>query len=289
MRDRTRTARLLALGAGLTPLLTGCPLLGEDGGGGIIPDPPTAALSAVVLVERPNNRQLAAWFCHDLAAGSAFARAGCEAAFGTQPRKPQMKFVFDTRFDLSNPNGFPIPLVEILLGFNVFDGADQAELGAICVSFCDPEAEDCELYREDACRPADKTIRGVEDLIPSVDDLITIGNRAVDGDLFEDENLRFRVIPSASVEACETSAAEPNADGECPGVVEASVRFELGIEAMLDILATVVGRSVDALITGGDLDVSIPYNALGTLFFDVPVLGRYAVEFGPLEGVWNLD
>lgn len=277
-----------ALGLGLTPMLTACPLLDGSGGGGVVPDPPSAGLTAVVLVERPTNNQLASWFCHDLAGNSTLAGVGCETAFGPQPRKPQMKFVFDTRFELSNTNGFPIPLVEILLGFNVFQGQDQQELGAICVSFCDPDAEDCDLERADACRPADKNIRGIEDFVPTVDDLITIANRAVNGDLFADDNLRFRVIPSASAENC-SEGETPNANGECPGVVEASVRFELGIEAMLNILATLVGSSVDALITGGDIAFTIPYSALGTLFFDVPVLGRFAVEFGPLEGVWEID
>jgi hypothetical protein len=276
------------LGLGLAPLLTACPLLDGGGSGGVIPDPPSAGLTAVVLVERPNNSQIAAWFCHDLAGNNTFTKGACEVAFGTKPSKPQMKFVFDTRFELSNPNGFPIPLVEILLGFNVFEGAEQAELGAICVSFCDPEAEECAEQREDACRPADKEIRGIEDFVPTVDDLITIANRAVNGDLLDDENLKFRVIPSASAENCGEGDV-PDADGECPGIVEASIRFELGIEAMLQILGTVVGRSVDALLSGGDLKVEIPYSALGTLFFDVPVLGRFAVEFGPLEDVWIID
>jgi hypothetical protein len=284
---RHRHLARAAFGLGLVPMLTACPLLGGEGGGGVIPDPPSAGLTAVVLVERPTNEQVASWFCHDLAGNSTVAGFGCDSAFGPQPRKPQMKFVFDTRFELSNPNNFPIPLVEILLGFNVFEGVEQQELGAICVSFCDPDAEDCEIDRADACRPADKNIRGIEDFVPTVDDLINIANNVVNGDALDDENLRFRVIPSASAENC-SEGEVPNSAGECPGVVEASVRFELGIEAMLNILSTVVGSSVDALITGGELSFTIPYSALGTLFFDVPVLGRFAVEFGPLEGAWEI-
>lgn len=271
-------------GGALSLGLGGCEILGQGG----TPEAPGASLTTVALVEYPSYDKLASWFCHDLAGNNVIGKNACELAFGKKPRKPQLKFVFDTRFELSNPNSFPIPLVEILLGFNVFEGIQQEELGAICVSFCDPDAEDCDLAREDACRPPDKTVKGIEDLIPSKEDLITIANRAVNGDLLSDENLRFRVIPPASAEQCR-EGEEGDEAGECPGRVEANISFELGIEAMLSIIKTFVGGSVNSFISGGGLDITIPYSAFGTLFFDVPVLGRYAVEFGPLKGEWSLN
>jgi hypothetical protein len=290
--------RSLATLALLSIPLTGCELLESQIAGGeeaLIPEPPTATMAGVALLERPSNNQLASWYCHDAADGSTIAEIGCQSFFGRRPNKPDLKFVFETRFDLGNPNSFPIPLVEILLALNVFEGADQAELGALCVSFCDPaNGAECEINREDACRPPDRTVQGVEDLIPTVEDLINIAHDAATGELFEDDNLKFRYIPSADPANCEgaSSAAVDGGVGEpasCPGTMQASVRFELGIDATLKILGEVVSDSLDELLTGTSPSFDIPYSALGSLFFDIPVLGRYAVEFGPLEGVWSLD
>ncbi|MCB9523018.1 MAG: hypothetical protein H6702_06520 [Myxococcales bacterium] len=279
-----RLARWL-LPALATPLLTACPLDGTSIGDVAPPDPPTAALRTAVMVERPTNARLSAWFCHDFADGDFLVTQGCDLAFGDRPNKPDLKFVFELAFDLGNPNGFPIPLVEILLALNVFEGADEAQLGALCVSFCDPEAAgDCDLAREDACQPPDKTVRGVEDFIPTVDDLIRIANDAVTGELFEDDNLKFRVIPAAGPDQCGEGET-----GDCPGQAEAFVRFELGIDATLKILGEVADDALDELLGGDSPSFDIPYSALGTLFFNVPVLGRHAIEFGPLTGTWSLD
>lgn len=277
--------RALALTALALPL-AGCPL--DTGGLGEsvpLPDPPTAEMAGVSLIARPSNSQLASWYCHDAADGSTLVELGCREFFGRRPNKPDLKFVFETKFDLGNPNSFPIPLVEILLALNVFEGAEQAELGALCVSFCDPEAgADCEIDRVDACAPPNTTVRGVEDFIPTVDDLIRIANDAVTGELFEDENLQFRYIPAAGPDNCADGET-----GDCPGQMQANIRFELGLDATLKILGEVAEGSLDELLAGDSPSFDIPYSALGTLFFDVPVLGRYAVEFGPLEGTWSLD
>ncbi len=285
----TRLLSAVALAAALP--LAGCELLEGEGIGGVEPpDPPSAELRTVALLERPSNTQLGAWYCHDFADGNFLAETGCEVAFGRRPNKPDLKFVFEISFDLGNPNGFPIPMVEILLALNVFEGVDQAALGAICVSFCDPaNGADCDLAREDACQPPDKTVRGVEDFLPTVDDLIRIANDAVTGELFEDENLSFRVIPAAGVDQCAEGQAGDELTGECPGRAEAFVRFELGIDAMLGILEVVAQDSVDEVLEGDAPAFDIPYSALGTLFFNVPVLGRHAIEFGPHTGVWSLD
>jgi hypothetical protein len=264
-------------------VLTGCELLEDAASAAETAEPPTAEFNRAELVERPTNNQLASWFCSDLSPDLPILDedAACEAAFGRIPQKTDLKFSFDIVFDLGNPNGFPIPLVEILLALDVFEGAEQAELGAVCVSFCNPEDGTCPDNPEEACRPADNEIRSLEDLVPTVDDLVEIAHRAATGELFEDENLQFRFIPGREEDCGEEICP--------PGSLEAHLRFDLGLDATLKVLEVVATDAVDALLTGDSPSFDIPWSMLGTLFFDVPVLGRFGIEFGPVTGVFSLD
>ena len=312
--------------AGVALLLCSCDALeGLEGAVDETPQPPTAEFNRLDLTARPSNDQLGAWFCVDLAPDLPLIseRDLCIDFFGPVPEKTDLKFSFDLVFDLGNPNGFPIPLVELLLALSVFEGADQSELGAICVSFCDPEQGTCPDQGAEACRPADKEINGIEDFIPTTDELLEIARQAITGELFEDENLQFRYIPGRESSECRPAsdgcAACDTEDGGramccgeetiplagancrvgeddegqtcqvCDGGLEAHIRFDLDLDTTLDVLEVVATDSVEALIVGDAPSFDIPYKILGTLFFDVPVLGRFAIEFGPVEGVFSLD
>lgn len=324
--------RLAAL---LTPLLLGTAC--TPGGDALeeTPAPPYAELARVDLTDSPKNEVLANFYCRDLVSALV-----CDFVFDDPPpEKSTLKFSFETVFELGNPNSFSVPMVELLLAFKVFEGQRQSELAALCVSFCDPAAEDCEAKKpEEACQPPDKTVRSLEDFVPTVDDLVRVAKQAVDGTL--DENLSFRVIPGRSFlrcrpvgttcEPCEASALSPDAGvdespdetgpgapeticcgdepavtlaagctlaendaGEfcelCDGQVESRVRFDLGVDAITNILAEVAADAVDALSEGELPSFDIPYSVEGTLFFDVPVLGRFAIGFGPFSSTWSLD
>jgi len=254
--------------AALALPLTACPI----GGTGSAAQPPTAELKTINLTARPTNRQLASYYCHDLVGGNPLTDGACQGFFGAKPRQLDLTFSFEMVFDMGNPNTFPIPLVEILLALDVFEGQDAAELGAVCVSFCDPEAQDCEQDREDAC-VADKNVNDVEDFVPTVEDLIRIAIGAANGTL--DDNLKFRYIPAA--------------ENGVPGTVEASIRFDLGVNAVLGILETLVSDNTDKLLQGEEPNFDIPYKARGAVFFDIPVLGRHALSYGPLDGTFSLQ
>ena len=110
-------------------LLGGCEAL-EDLADGV--EPPEAALNRVDLLGAPTATQLVAWQCEETLGTLACDGLGLPPAPG--PKK--LTYKFDLVFDLSNPNPeLPIPLVEALVGVDVFS---DNNLGAACISFCDP-------------------------------------------------------------------------------------------------------------------------------------------------------
>ena len=56
---------------------------------------------------------------------------------------------------------------------------------------------------------------------------------------------------------------------------------------MLGILDDVIVDLAGDLIDGRALGVDIPYTMDGSLFFNVPEMGRYSADFGPVEDTWN--
>lgn len=314
LQHRTRCG-LAALAA---TTLMGCELLSGGSGSALDPVPPTASLRTVELSARPTNSNLAAYFCNDYGEGIPFAQDACAGFFGAVPAKADIKFSFETVFDLGNANEFPIPTVEMLLGLDVFPGTNVAELGAVCVSFCDPEREACEeMPPGSGCQPPDKNVNDIEDFVPTVEDFIRIGASIAAGNDLIDDNILFRVIPSVQKTGCSARSEAREVDGQnflcdgddcqavepgcrvttsggqtcsvCPGQLEARIRFDLGLDPMLKVLDGVLGDSTDQLLGGNSPSFDIPYDARGSLFFDIPILGRHALGYGPLGGVWSLD
>ena len=245
------------LGAGAMAVLglTGC----EAVLGKILP--PGVSYKEAVLVEHPSAREMARWGCFETLGDFA-----CEAAGLNKVNKSKLRFTFDVVFDFSNNNEkLPIPLVEILLGTTVYDGES---LGAVCISFCDPDEESCEAESnaEGACdSESAEDIDSVGDLVPTVDELHDIASGVLDDGI---DNGEFRVIPAQSE-------------------IEAHILFDFNIDTMLGILDDVIVDLAGDLIDGRALGVDIPYTMDGSLFFNVPEMGRYSADFGPVEDTWN--
>ena len=249
---------LLAILGGTT--LAGCEVL-DDIADGV--EPPEAALNRVDLLQAPEVEELVSWQCNETV-DSVYGVDPC-APLGSKPRKNDLIYSFDLVFDMSNPNKkIPIPLVEILLGMNVYD--DQ-NLGRACISFCDPDQEDCAptTDAEGSClaEEADE-VDSFDDLIPTVDDLVEIGEAALDNDL---DNGDWRYIPGGDT-------------------IEAHIQFDLSADVMLDLGDELLNDALDDAINGRNIKVEVPYAADGTVFFDVPELGRKAIGFGPAENEW---
>ncbi len=275
---------------------------------------PSAAMARVDLVQQPSFDELMSYSCFEWVGGGT-----CGLFFGSQPAKRKMKFSFDVVFDLFNPNaGFAIPLVEMLLATTVFE---DENLGALCVSFCDPEAEDCAATAnaEKACRVDEADhVDGIDDFVPTFDDMLELAEDVVDGTL--DDSFYYRTIPKYSELECQdkgTSCTEDEVDGVpniccdgactplepgctvgkndkgrscglCDGHTEAHIQFDFDIDTMLSLMETLLTDAVDDIISGRTVNLAIPYTMDGTLFFDIPGLGRKAIGFGPWEDRWNL-
>lgn len=254
--------RILALAAIATGLATqlGCEALGELG-----VQVPEAAINRVDLLSAPSAEELAFYGC-----GEALGEGTC-ATFGVNsPPKKQLQFSFDLVFDVSNPNlDIPIPMVETLLGFTAFD---TANLGSVCVSFCDPGDESCQPTQnaDGACNVDEsQDVDEPTDLIPTVDELVLLAEDVAAEGLEGLDNDAWRVI-------------EPGT------ATEAHIVFDLGIDPMLQISDELLLQAVDQVLLGEQIQLDVPYTVEGTLFFDVPTLNKYAVGFGPFDDDWRI-
>lgn len=254
----TRAALLACLA-----LATGCDVL-DDVLDGV--EPPESELLRVDLVTAPTTTNLLSWQCDELFGGVPGVCG--TAGLGATPKEQDLVYSFDLVFDLFNPNpSIPIPLVEVLLGMNVFD---TANLGAVCISFCDPAVEDCTAAAdaEGACAVEEaQDVKGPEDFIPTVDELIGLTDTILAGELDNDD---WRVLEGHTA-------------------MEAHFQFDMAADVMLDLADEILVDAVNDVIAGQAVQVEVPYTSEGTLFFNVPQMGRHAFGFGPWDDSWVLQ
>ncbi|MBL8617457.1 MAG: hypothetical protein JNM72_17745 [Deltaproteobacteria bacterium] len=253
------SAALFASALALAPaLVSGCDVAQKLG-----VKTPEAGLNRVDLVKSPSANKLLSWGCFEY-----FGSATCQVAgFNNKPDRDNMRFSFDIVFDLNNDNNFGIPLVEVLMGVAVFD---DNNLGAVCISFCDPDKEDCvpTTDAEGAC-DADNAqdVQSAGDIIPTKDEMLELASDVVNGTT--EENWQFKTIPAN-------------------GSTEAHIQFDFDIGVMLGILEDLFNEAVSSYLDGRTPDWIIPYSMEGSVFFDVPNLGNYAAGFGPFDAEWQV-
>lgn len=248
--------RLLPAAALLLPL-SGCAIL-DDVKDGVLP--PAASFMGMEVIKAPTANNAAAWACYEW-----LDSLTCQAAgWDSRPGEQKMKISLDFGFELSNDNtDLPIPLVELLLGMTVIE---DTNLGSVCVTFCDPDEEECVVERnaEGACSMDDVTdVKQPEDLVPSVDDLLDLADDVVSGELDGDNNAWRTIPPQDSVES--------------------HVRFNLSTATVYRLAENLVMNAMEDFIAGDDISLAVPYTVDGSLFFNVPQMGRYALGFGPTE------
>ncbi len=250
-----------ALSAGATTMV-GCDAVGKLAG----IQAPEASLAGVELVKNPNINKVARWGCYEW-----FGSATCQAfGWDNKPSRDAMIFSFDLGFDLSNPNdSISIPLVEILMGLLVYDDDD---LGAVCISFCDPDVEDCSpsTNAEGACDvDSAKQVDSASDLIPTQKQALDLASEVVspDGSNDADANDSWKVVP-------------PN------DAIEGHVQFDIDVNTIFSILESLI---IDKIASGNLNRLDVPYETEGNLFFNVPKMGRYAFGYGPWADEWTVN
>jgi hypothetical protein len=233
--------------------------------------PPEVTTSGLELRRRPGLTALGAWYCPGYAAElfgtSLGAQLACDLALGPAPAKTTLRFDFGLPLTIANPNDVPVPALDVLVALTMYPGEAQSQaLGATCVSFCGAADPTCTgAPRPYACTVTSGTVKTLDDFvgkIPSLIEGIASGKAA--------EELRQASIPAG-------------------GDVKLDLVFSLGVDPALQVLQRTALTWLKLYADGEAPVVDVPVRAAGSVFFEVPVLGRIAVDFGPLDGTWKLD
>ena len=263
-RRTRRTAGCLGLAAmvGLGLGLGGCGLLDEftqsDGS-----TPPTVQASQLQLRKRPTITQLASYYC-PIVITDPMLRLGC--AFLPSVTQAELAFQFGINITMHNPNNVPVPALDVLLALKLFQGQDTEALGAICLSLCGAMDPTCDgKPKPGACSSTQTDIRNLDDFtarIPSLISDIISGNAL--------QELRKSTLLAG-------------------GDVNLNLSFELGLTQALNVFQKTAVQYVTTLLSGGTPMLSVPVSAEGSVYFNLPVVGRLGVAYGPLTTTWQID
>ena len=255
--------RLLAGALAVTPLLGlgGCGLLDEL-------DPSSATAPAVQasqlqLRRRPTIIQLASYYC-PIVITDRMLQLGCLLL--PKVTAADLGFQFGISIMLHNPNNVPVPALDVLLGLKLFQGQATEALGAICVSLCGAMEPSCNgAPKPGACSSSQKDIHNLDDFTARIPSLIS---DVLSGSA--EQELRKSTIPAS-------------------GDVQLNLSFDLGVTQALSVIQKVAQQFVTALLNGDTPTLSVPVSAEGSVYFNLPVVGRLGVGYGPLTTAWQID
>lgn len=260
-RSSGRSA-LVALTLAVTAPLGGCDqLLGQ------LQDPelaPEVEVGTLQLRHSPSIGMLAAYYCPKISSDPV-VQVTCRVALGPPPVKSQLAFEFGIVLNLHNPNDIPVPTADVLLGLTLFEGGQAEALGAICISLCGTDNPNCDgTPRPGACQARQDDIFTIEDFIAAIPGLIH---------------------DIATGQAAEELSNSTILAG---GTISLDLAFVLGIDQALSVMQKTAKAYVETELDGGDGSLDIPVAAEGTVFFDLPVLGRLGVGYGPFQTMWRV-
>jgi hypothetical protein len=225
---------------------------------------PEVQVGGLTLRHSPSIEELAAYYCPEVIDDPLVA-VGCAVALGPRPPKSTLAFEFGVTLTIHNPNDIPVPTADVLLALSLFEGADAEALGAICVSLCGGDDPSCDgTPKPGACLATQDDILTVDDFIAAIPGLIAdiASGRA-------EEELKKSVILAG-------------------GDITLDLAFVLGVDQALGVFEKTALKYVEDELAGRSGALSVPVSAEGTIFFDLPVLGRLGVGYGPFKTSWNL-
>jgi hypothetical protein len=232
---------------------------------------PSVTLKQVSLAETPSQKRFAAYFCprvlkERMNLGMA-ADLICSRSFGPPAPTEQMKVSFDVQLSVQNPNQIPIPLASALTSVDVFPGAQESQLGAVCVSLCAPDDPQCSGQDARAC-PANATD-------------VTQRNQVVQaiGKMLIAEGARLATGQPLGLEAPKVAASS---------ALDVVVRVGFDPQQLLPVLQQLAGNAASQLQQGQPIKLSIPYSLAGTMFTgSMGTAGVLSAPFGPVNGSFD--
>ncbi len=235
--------------------------LGQTQAGELLPEVEAGGLA---LRHGPGLEELGAFYCPQVI-DDALVALGCAVALGPPPAKSSLVFEFGVVVNIHNPNDIPVPALDVLLALVLFDGADAESLGAICVSLCGTDDPSCDgTPRPGACEPQGDDIRSLDDFIGRIPGLVAAlaTGQALD-------ELRKSTIAAG-------------------GDVSLDLSFALGIDQALSVFEKTALTYVEDQLAGRSTSLTVPVSTEGTVYFQLPLLGRIGVDFGPLSSSWRV-
>ncbi len=264
MASRFRHVLLVCLSLTVLPLHS-CEFPGSDGGW--VPDvlEPGVEPGDIVLTRSPSFANMAAYYC-PLVYDAAAVEVLCEAALGARPPLDRMIFEFQLPLLLSNDNDFAVPAVELLTSLSVFPRQTSQELGALCIQFCEADDPNCGDTQPGACSSDEPEINSIDDFAGAAADFIS---------LWIESEITGQVPPELAVRMIPAG-----------GTLELRLTFRIAPEPILEVLITLFEQNIDAILGGDEIEIEIPYEVKGSLWFVVENFGRFGVNFGPVGDTW---
>lgn len=273
LRRRAKTLAGMAVAAALALTQAGCEVLDA-----VIAASEQVAVQAPALVaptvtttgpslrQRPGLQSLGAYYCPKLL-GNQLGTIGCTLALGAAPPKSSLRFDFGLGVAIANPNNVPVPALDVLVALTLYpDDVKTTALGATCISLCTADNPGCTgAPRPDACTVTTGTVKTVDDFVGALPKLI-------DG-----------IASGKALQELQKSSIPAGGD------VKLDLVFSLGLDPALSVLQRTAMTWLELYVQGKELAIDVPVRVEGSVFFDIPGLGRIAVDWGPLAGTWRLD
>ncbi len=226
------------------------------------PLPPGVEVEGVTLAAMPSNNQIVRYLCDTYVPSPANLLA-CPA-FGPAVRPEQMNFAFDLELSFDNPNQVPLPVVQALVAFTAYPEQSAQNLGALCVSFCE-QPSSCPQDAAGACQSNEPEIRDMESFAGAAAGFLL---RAATGQA-QLEDLRLRTVAPG-------------------GTAHLVIRLELAPTEMVRLLRQTGENFVGQIRQGQVPSLAIDYRIEGSAWVSIENFGRIAVNFGPVDGAWDL-
>lgn len=262
---RSLRGRIAAGCLAVAPLLGlgSCGLLDELDPTTMSATPPAVQASQLQLRKRPSITQLASYYC-PIVITDPMLQLGCLLL--PKVTMADLAFQFGISITMHNPNNVPIPALDVLLALKLFQGESTEALGAICVSLCGTMDPTCNgAPKPGACTSSQTDIRNLDDFTARIPSLIS---DVLSGNL--EQELRKSTLLAG-------------------GDVQLNLTFDLGLPQAISVFQKTALQYVTTLISGGTASLSVPVSAEGSVYFNLPVVGRLGVAYGPLTTTWQID